>query len=110
MVGLKDWIDHRPGGLDRVFTGIAAELVTKGGEHLSCTQAQVDALRADNRYAVRGRVATYKLRVPRQNAFQLVFCSAVVSSWSSSAFCQLELGLYSFRALARTSVFLPRSF
>jgi len=21
VVGLKDWIDHRPGGLDRVFTG-----------------------------------------------------------------------------------------
>ena len=20
-VGLKDWLDHRPGGLDRVFTG-----------------------------------------------------------------------------------------
>ncbi len=45
-----------------------------------------------------------------QNAVYLVFCSAAVSSCRSSAFCQVELGLYSFIALARTSVFLPRSF
>jgi hypothetical protein len=49
-------------------------------------------------------------RVGRPNAFYLLCCSPAVSSDSSSAFCQLELGLYSFMALARTSVFLPRSF
>jgi hypothetical protein len=38
------------------------------------------------------------------------FCSLTASSGSSSAFCQLELGLYSFIALATTAVFLPRSF
>ena len=91
-------------GRRQIAEGSTARLI------VSCTQAQVSALRADNRYAVRDRVGTYELRVPRQNAFQLVFCSAAVSSCSSSAFCQLELGLYSFRALARTSVFLPRSF
>ncbi len=40
----------------------------------------------------------------------LVFCASAVSSCSSSAFCQLEFGLYSFMALARATVFLPRSF
>ena len=40
----------------------------------------------------------------------LAFWSSVVSSCTSSAFCQLEFGLYSFMALARASVFLPRSF
>ena len=45
-----------------------------------------------------------------QNACYLVFCSPAVSSCCSSVFCQLELGLYSCMALARTSVFLLRSF
>ena len=40
----------------------------------------------------------------------LVCWSPAVSSCSSSAFCHLESGLYSFIALARASVFLPRSF
>ena len=48
-------------------------------------------------------------RVQRHNAFYLVFCSLALAS-CSSAFCQLESALYSFIALARTSVFLPRSF
>jgi hypothetical protein len=52
---------------------------------------------------------THPLR-QRQNAVYLVFCSPAVCSCCSSAFCQLELELYSFMALARTSVFLPRSF
>jgi hypothetical protein len=39
----------------------------------------------------------------------LAFGSAAISSFSS-VFCQLESGLYSFMSLARTSVFLPRSF
>ncbi len=42
--------------------------------------------------------------------FYLVFGSPAVSSCCSPAFCQLESGLYSFMALARTPVFLPRSF
>jgi len=50
-----------------------------------------------------------KQRVQRQTTFYLLW-SPVVSSCCSSAFCQLELGLYSFIALARASVFLPRSF
>jgi len=49
-------------------------------------------------------------RVQRQNGVYLFCCSPADSSCSSSPFCQLELGLYSFIALARTSVFLPRSF
>ena len=49
-------------------------------------------------------------RMGRPNTFYLLCGSPAVSSDSSSAFCQLELGLYSFMALARTSVFLPRSF
>jgi hypothetical protein len=40
----------------------------------------------------------------------LGFLHAASSSCCSSAFCQLELGLYSFIALARPSVLLPRSF
>ena len=39
----------------------------------------------------------------------LAFGSAAISS-CSLVFCQLESGLYSFMPLARTSVFLPRSF
>ena len=42
--------------------------------------------------------------------FYLVSCLAAVSSCWSSSFCQVGSGLYSFMALARTSVFLPRSF
>jgi hypothetical protein len=38
------------------------------------------------------------------------FCSLTACAFSSSAFCQLALGLYSFIDLATTSVFLPRSF
>src|SRR6266478_304813 len=38
--------------------------------------------------------------------FYLVFGSPAVSSCCSPAFCQLESGLYSFMALARTPVFL----
>jgi hypothetical protein len=50
-------------------------------------------------------------RSSRKNLnFYLVFGSPAVSSCCSSAFCQLESGLYSFMALARTPVFLPRSF
>src|SRR5271157_410835 len=55
------------------------------------------------------RFATAPLCSPPESSY-LVFCSPAVSSCWSSAFCQLELGLYSFMALARTSVFLPRSF
>src|SRR5258708_3440027 len=40
---------------------------------------------------------------------QLAFGSAAICS-CSLVFCQLESGLYSFMPLARTSVFLPRSF
>jgi hypothetical protein len=46
----------------------------------------------------------------RAPAAYLVFCPPAVSSCCSSAFCQLELVLYSFSDLARASVFLPRSF
>ncbi len=50
-------------------------------------------------------------RLSRKNLnFYLVFGSPAVSSCCSPAFCQLESGLYSFMALARTPVFLPRSF
>jgi hypothetical protein len=49
-------------------------------------------------------------RVLRQYGLYLVFYSPEVFSCWSSSFCQLELGLYSFMALARTSVCLPRSF
>ena len=44
------------------------------------------------------------------NRAYLVFCSPAVSTCFASAFCQLELALYSFIALAKASVFLPRSF
>ena len=36
--------------------------------------------------------------------------SLTAGAFSSSAFCQLALGLYSFIDLATTAVFLPRSF
>jgi hypothetical protein len=39
----------------------------------------------------------------------LGFCSLAVSC-CSSAFCQLESGLYSFIAFPRMAVFFPRSF
>ena len=42
--------------------------------------------------------------------FYWFFCSVTGCVFSSSAFCQLALGLYSFIDLATTSVFLPRSF
>jgi hypothetical protein len=42
--------------------------------------------------------------------FYLVFGSPAVSSCCSSSFCQVVSGLYSFTALARAWVFLPRSF
>src|SRR6267378_5968981 len=41
--------------------------------------------------------------------FLLAFSTGAVSC-CSSVFCQLESGLYSFMPVARTSVFLPRSF
>jgi hypothetical protein len=49
------------------------------------------------------------LRDPLRYFLPLAFGSAAISS-CSLVFCQLESGLYSFRPLARTSVFLPRSF
>lgn len=64
------------------------------------------------------RKRTLKTQVGRQR--DLIAASAATESrylvsWpaavsSSSAFCQLEFGLYSFIALPRASVFFPRSF
>jgi hypothetical protein len=51
-----------------------------------------------------------KEAVPAIIGFYWFFCSLTACAFSSSAFCQLALGLYSFIDLAATSVFLPRSF
>src|SRR5260370_40187983 len=53
--------------------------------------------------------ATGSLRDRLRYLLPLAFGSAAISS-CSLVFCQLESGLYSFMPLARTSVFLPRSF
>ena len=53
--------------------------------------------------------AMVSIRDGRVYFFLLAFGSGAVSS-GSSVVCQLESGLYSFMPLARTSVFLPRSF
>ena len=46
----------------------------------------------------------------REGEAQVYFCAVEVSSVSTSDFCQLALGLYSFIALAIFPVFFPRSF
>src|ERR1017187_5843423 len=67
--------------------------------------------RAPGRTISRGRDLPRKDEASlRKDCLYWFFCSLTASSGSSSAFCQLELGLYSFIALAATSVFLPRSF
>ncbi len=74
-----------------------------------CQQA-FDQHRCDRLYEGIEAAVNPLERAQRKNAFYLVFRSPAVSCCCSSDFCQLELGLYSFMALARTSVFLPRSF